>query len=386
MDVFEKVNKAFAGWYESLFGDGMDDLRPKDILRQIITAMEDNRKEGLDSRIYVPNKYILEICFDNDEEREYLLAFLEKNEFESALRKYMTQNKYFMRGPLDFTLEEIPCDDEESKQDKFRVRCKWELQSPEKASDAPYIIAELAESPQSMQGDSEDYEERTVAAVDFDDACTIAPPVLDIKHVDGTENQYFLTKSVAKIGRSRHADNDLFIEKDGMVSKSHARIVQENGAFRIVDMDSTNGVWVNGERVTSRVLKTGDVIRLGGTTMIFSDSTARDLPRQAMEGNASVRPRLMIRRSDTFVEEFRLPSETIIGRALTSDIRFEDGSVSQKHARVFSSDGTIFFIDDLGSADGTFVNGQLVSANSPVKLNPGDAIQIGKMELKYEVD
>ena len=46
MDLFEKINRSFASWYEGLFGGSGDDVRPKDILRRILAALEDNRKEG----------------------------------------------------------------------------------------------------------------------------------------------------------------------------------------------------------------------------------------------------------------------------------------------------------------------------------------------------
>ena len=63
MEIFEKINRAFGGWYEGLFG-GSDDVRPRDILRRILTAMEEHRKEGIDGKVYVPNQYILEIAVD----------------------------------------------------------------------------------------------------------------------------------------------------------------------------------------------------------------------------------------------------------------------------------------------------------------------------------
>src|ERR1700726_4508531 len=75
MDLFEKFNRTFGSWYEGLFGGG-DDVRPKDILRRIIAALEDHRKEGFDNRIYVPNQYVLEINVHDEEEKEYLLSFL----------------------------------------------------------------------------------------------------------------------------------------------------------------------------------------------------------------------------------------------------------------------------------------------------------------------
>src|SRR6478752_5848190 len=86
MDLFEKFNRSFGSWYEGLFG-GSDDVRPKDILRLILSAIEDNRKEGFDNRVYVPNQYILEIAVNDEEEKEYLLAFLDRSELEAAIQR-----------------------------------------------------------------------------------------------------------------------------------------------------------------------------------------------------------------------------------------------------------------------------------------------------------
>ena len=387
MDVFEKLNKAFAGWYESLFGDSASDVRPKDVLRKIITAMEDNRKEGLDNRIYVPNKYILEISFENDEEREYLLAFLDKIELEAALRKYTTQNKYFMRGPLDFTLEEMPPVEGDTEPEKLCVKCKWDIRAMESTSDAEsaasYVIAGLAEEESPSAYDEDD--EHTVASVDFYDACTVAPPLLNIRHIDGSTEQYLLTKSVTVIGRSKRLNNDLVIDKDGMISKNHAKVVREGEHFKIVDMGSTNGVWLNGERATESVLKSGDSIRVGATEMTFEDPTAASIPPDVLKSVDAKRPRLEFDRNG-HKDDFRLPSETIIGRALVSDIRFENSAVSQRHARIFSANGQDFYIEDLGSTTGTKVNGHPLTPDSPIKLHQGDSITVGDVGLSYEVD
>ena len=85
------------------------------------------------------------------------------------------------------------------------------------------------------------------------------------------------------------------------------------------------------------------------------------------------------------VEQFRLPSETIIGKSLTSDIHIEHSSISRKHARVFSRDGHEYFVEDLDSEQGTKVNGAPVRKNSPVKLEPGDGIKVGEVEMRYEL-
>ena len=125
MDLFEKFNRSFGSWYEGLFG-GNDDVRPKDILRMILSAMEDNRKEGFDNRIYVPNQYILEIAVNDEEEKEYLLAFLDRAELESAIRRCCKQNNYHIRGSLEFTVKEVDDPAITTKRgEKVRVRCRY---------------------------------------------------------------------------------------------------------------------------------------------------------------------------------------------------------------------------------------------------------------------
>ncbi|MBC7806192.1 MAG: hypothetical protein H7145_08580, partial [Akkermansiaceae bacterium] len=83
MDLLEHLNRRFGSWYEGLFGgpDAVDsELRPKDILRRILGAMEDGRREGLDGQVYVPNAYTLRIAVASDAERDYLRAFLSAEE------------------------------------------------------------------------------------------------------------------------------------------------------------------------------------------------------------------------------------------------------------------------------------------------------------------
>jgi hypothetical protein len=53
------------------------------------------------------------------------------------------------------------------------------------------------------------------------------------------------------------------------VSRRHAGIRKSEGGFELADLGSTNGVYVNGERVAKRRLQSADVIRVGATEMVF---------------------------------------------------------------------------------------------------------------------
>ncbi|WP_345120524.1 DUF3662 and FHA domain-containing protein [Dactylosporangium darangshiense] len=73
---------------------------------------------------------------------------------------------------------------------------------------------------------------------------------------------------------------------------------------------------------------------------------------------------------------------TVIGRGDQANMRLPDVGISRRHARL-DFDGAQVVLTDLGSTNGTMVNGQRVSA---VALNPGDMIQLGTTTLTYRVD
>ena len=83
------------------------------------------------------------------------------------------------------------------------------------------------------------------------------------------------TKRVEKrrvlLGRSRECDIQL---EDPNVSRRHAELRQEGSAFWIIDLDSTNGVEVNGRRVKRARLTDGDTFTMGSTDVTFT--TERD--------------------------------------------------------------------------------------------------------------
>jgi len=73
---------------------------------------------------------------------------------------------------------------------------------------------------------------------------------------------------------------------------------------------------------------------------------------------------------------------TVIGRGDQANLRLPDVGISRRHARL-DFDGAQVVLTDLGSTNGTMVNGQRISA---VALNPGDMIQLGTTTLTYRVD
>lgn len=95
-------------------------------------------------------------------------------------------------------------------------------------------------------------------------------------------------------------------------------------------------------------------------------------------------PQLIIKNADAPPEKVSLSRlRTTIGRSARSDICIPDAFASRLHAEV-RKEGDSYWLQDLGSANGTRYNGQIVSM--PVPVMPGGEIQIGETTLIFEDD
>ena len=84
--------------------------------------------------------------------------------------------------------------------------------------------------------------------------------------VAGQETSFPLTRDTYTLGR--HRNNDIVIS-DPKVSSFHARLDRSPEGFRLVDLKSRNGSYINGERVESAQLNTGDEVRLGTALIAY---------------------------------------------------------------------------------------------------------------------
>jgi pSer/pThr/pTyr-binding forkhead associated (FHA) protein len=75
-----------------------------------------------------------------------------------------------------------------------------------------------------------------------------------------------LQAQVTVLGRGTEADVRL---SDTGVSRVHAELRREGDAVTLADRGSTNGTSVNGRRVSTTVLRDGDVVEMGATTLVF---------------------------------------------------------------------------------------------------------------------
>jgi len=90
--------------------------------------------------------------------------------------------------------------------------------------------------------------------------------LLVVKRGPNAGSRFLLDQPVTSAGR--HPDSDIFLD-EVTASRRHAEFRRENGTFRIVDLDSLNGTYVNRKPVASGMLANGDEIQIGKFRLVF---------------------------------------------------------------------------------------------------------------------
>jgi len=95
---------------------------------------------------------------------------------------------------------------------------------------------------------------------------------LEMPRLVGMEGPYtgqiiVLTAAVATVGRE--PDKNVALAADSTISRSHARISNENGVFIVYDNNSANGTFVNGMRIAMQPLAPGDTVQFGSSKFRF---------------------------------------------------------------------------------------------------------------------
>jgi len=94
---------------------------------------------------------------------------------------------------------------------------------------------------------------------------------LQILLPDGSETLHELSEEATIVGRL--PESGLRIEDDS-VSSQHSEISFLNGQFSVRDLGSTNGTFLNGDKIEGAILQSGDEIRFGSIACVFSNDQA----------------------------------------------------------------------------------------------------------------
>jgi len=249
--MLRNLEAKLGGLVEGAFGRAFrTSVQPVELAHKLAKEMEDNQMASV-SRVYVPNHYRVYL---SAQDREQFASY------EPALRKELS----------DYLLEH-------ARQEQFALstRPQVEFHTDERLDLGEFgIQAELVALPEEERPEGE--AGPSPSSGDFGHTMVYSPS-RDARKVDpvddrrqallvGGGRRNVLSGNRVVIGRSREAD---IVLQDPNVSRRHAELRREDGAWQVVDLGSTNGIKVNGRRVDHQPLRPGDQVTIGVTDLTF---------------------------------------------------------------------------------------------------------------------
>lgn len=255
MSILRKLEDKIQGLFEGGFGRAFKaKVQPVELARKLVKEMEDNKVISV-SRVYAPNEYTLFLSPEDAEQfeayQEYLADDLADYITESARRE-----KYLLLSRPAVIFEV----DEDLQMGEFGIATRM-VSGPAPEPEAPPTEPELGRTAIYRPHVAPD----GTMSVAADEARQLGLAHEKVTLSTGEETFEVSGRSVL-IGRSQHAD---LVLNDRNVSRSHAELRRQGNDFVLVDLDSTNGLEVNGKKVRSQTLQNGDVITLGKTRVRF---------------------------------------------------------------------------------------------------------------------
>ncbi|MGC9468956.1 MAG: FHA domain-containing protein [Anaerolineae bacterium] len=228
------------------------------------------------------------------------------------------------------------------------------------------------------------------------------------------EKSWRVTPTKVEIRVGRAPDNDIVLQ-DRMVSGHHLLLRTVVGGYQVVDLNSTNGTRLNGTRLPPQQPQRfgpGDVLVLGGSritlareavdravsagpgpaTQVAGRTPNQSAPRRQVPPQRVPQPEpsrsktvygvLQVKLAQGDLGEYPLlKPDTTMGRADDNDVILDGRMVSRHHLRVLVDARGQVAVMDLGSLNGTRLNGQPLAPRRPEPLRPGDTVQLHEFSL-----
>ncbi len=220
--------------------------------------------------------------------------------------------------------------------------------------------------------------------------------------------EILLEKAESKIGRNELCDIPLF--GNAQIGRSHALLVAlPSGGYAVRDTgESPIGVLVNGAKIAGeQKLRSGDQIQIVDRVLVFFEKQVRQrtvlenrdvkqapavpvaqpgvspytIPQAPPLGGGRGGSKLVVVAGPHSGQSFALQAGLVFGRDPGNSAALPaDTKASRRHAQLVADGGGVA-LEDMGSTNGTFVNGQRITK---VALAPGDQIVIGSTTLRVE--
>ena len=257
MSVLRAIESKLESLFEGVFGRAFrTNVQPVELARKLVKEMDDHKNVSV-SRVYVPNEYTVYL---SPGDREQFASYEQQlaGELSDYLAEHARREGYALLTPPKVQLQT----DADLDVGVFGIATRM-MQSADPPAAAPpsepepshTMIYKPAALPQPTEAASpvELGVEREVAILSW----------------DGERHE--LAKRRVVLGRSKDADLQV---ADPNVSRRHAELRQEGATYWLIDLDSTNGVEVEGKRVKRLKLEDGTRFTIGSTEIAFSRETA----------------------------------------------------------------------------------------------------------------
>ncbi|HET8529065.1 MAG TPA: DUF3662 and FHA domain-containing protein [Gaiellaceae bacterium] len=251
--VLRAIEQKIEALFEGVFGRAFrTNVQPVELARKLAKEMDDHRTVSV-SRVYVPNEYTVYLSgADHEQFTSYETSLV--SELEEYLAEHAKRESYALLTPPRVLLEV----DDDLELGEFGIATRMVQPRGGRREAQPEPVEHQTEPGATMI-----YKPRTPPVAD-------APPAEVDREVarlswDGRDMR--VEKRRVLLGRSRECDIQV---EDPNVSRRHAELRQEGPGYWIVDLDSTNGVEVNGKRVKRAKLSSGDTFTVGSTEITFT--------------------------------------------------------------------------------------------------------------------
>jgi hypothetical protein len=244
MSVLRSIEHRIESIVEGVFGRAFrTHVQPVELARKLAKEMDEAKSVSV-SRVYVPNEYTLYLCpSDREQFASYEDSLL--TELSDYLSEHARREGYALLSTPTVLIEE----DEDLGVGEFGIATRMVQPDRPQAPPPPNVL------PQAPPSETKIYRPPPV---------TPEPGAPAALVIGGKRRE--LDDRVVVVGRSSACDITV---DDPNVSRRHAEIRPEEGAYWIVDLGSTNGVTVNGERVERARLAPEDTVLLGTTEVRF---------------------------------------------------------------------------------------------------------------------
>jgi len=160
------------------------------------------------------------------------------------------------------------CGNQNTDEAKFCSQCGHPLEPAAVESTATITFGVPA-----VKSEAEDRAILNEADAAAADALPAGSALLIVQRGPGAGSRYLLDTDVVSAGR--HPESDIFLD-DITVSRRHVEFHRAEGSYKVHDVGSLNGTYVNRDRIDDALLQNGDEVRIGKFRLVFFASAAAE--------------------------------------------------------------------------------------------------------------